>query len=231
MQTHFPPLRVAASWQALGNGYRIYNPALMRFHGPDAWSPFGRGGLNAYAYAADDPVNHLDPSGHFVIHVPQLLVLIGISVASLGAAGIAVNTANDTQRVLSSVASVLAGIGALAMGRHMYRKGRTRSPARVATTAKAKRSISPASQPVVPDRVTPTQVGPHDPSRRSTWPEALPVHKSRQEGASALQPPGVAFDPGFAPYGSSRPATRAPAHRGRETGGIQAVYAIRSQMY
>jgi RHS repeat-associated protein len=49
----------------LGNGYRAYLPALMRFTGPDSLSPFGAGGINAYAYGGEDPVNHVDPSGHF----------------------------------------------------------------------------------------------------------------------------------------------------------------------
>jgi RHS repeat-associated protein len=48
----------------LGNGYRAYNLILMRFHSPDSWSPFGRGGLNAYMYCAGDPVNFSDPTGH-----------------------------------------------------------------------------------------------------------------------------------------------------------------------
>lgn len=48
----------------LGNGYRAYNPVLMRFHCPDSLSPFGAGGLNPYAYCGSDPVNHADPSGH-----------------------------------------------------------------------------------------------------------------------------------------------------------------------
>ena len=34
----------------LGNGYRAFNPVLMRFNSPDSWSPFGEGGLNAYGY-------------------------------------------------------------------------------------------------------------------------------------------------------------------------------------
>ncbi len=34
----------------LGNGYRAYSPVLMRFNSPDSWSPFGEGGVNAYAY-------------------------------------------------------------------------------------------------------------------------------------------------------------------------------------
>ena len=48
----------------LGNGYRQFNTALMRFNSPDSWSPFGEGGLNAYAYCAGDPINKADPNGH-----------------------------------------------------------------------------------------------------------------------------------------------------------------------
>ncbi|WP_305887845.1 RHS repeat-associated core domain-containing protein, partial [Pseudomonas sp. SDI] len=44
--------------------YRGFNPLLMRFNSPDSFSPFGSGGLNAYAYCAGDPVNRRDPSGH-----------------------------------------------------------------------------------------------------------------------------------------------------------------------
>ena len=51
-------------WYLLGNGYRAYNPVLMRFHSPDSWSPFGDGGLNAYAYCLGDPVNRTDGTGH-----------------------------------------------------------------------------------------------------------------------------------------------------------------------
>jgi len=48
----------------LGNGYRAYNPILMRFTCPDNDSPFGVGGINPYAYCQNDPVNFADPSGH-----------------------------------------------------------------------------------------------------------------------------------------------------------------------
>ncbi|SCW48726.1 RHS repeat-associated core domain-containing protein [Pseudomonas sp. NFACC05-1] len=48
----------------LGNGYRTFNSVLMRFNSPDAWSPFGGGGLNAYAYCLGDPVNQDDSTGH-----------------------------------------------------------------------------------------------------------------------------------------------------------------------
>ncbi|MVV51070.1 RHS repeat-associated core domain-containing protein [Pseudomonas sp. PB120] len=55
----------------LGNGYRALNPVLMRFNSPDSWSPFGEGGLNAYAYCVGDPVNRLDPTGH--VNWPSLM--------------------------------------------------------------------------------------------------------------------------------------------------------------
>ncbi|MCQ9391468.1 RHS repeat-associated core domain-containing protein [Pseudomonas syringae] len=48
---------------ALGNGRRVFNPVLMRFHSPDSPSPFAEGGLNAYAYCSGDPVNRSDPDG------------------------------------------------------------------------------------------------------------------------------------------------------------------------
>jgi RHS repeat-associated protein len=48
----------------LGNGYRQFNPVLMRFNGPDSWSPFGEGGLNAYSYCLGDPINRVELDGH-----------------------------------------------------------------------------------------------------------------------------------------------------------------------
>ncbi|WP_427183331.1 RHS repeat-associated core domain-containing protein [Bordetella bronchialis] len=48
----------------LGNGYRWFVSALMRFNARDDLSPFGPGGINPYAYCTGDPVNYGDPSGH-----------------------------------------------------------------------------------------------------------------------------------------------------------------------
>ena len=47
----------------LGNGRRAFSPTLHRFVQPDPYSPFGKGGINRYAYSLGDPVNRHDPSG------------------------------------------------------------------------------------------------------------------------------------------------------------------------
>ena len=66
----------------LGNGHRAYNPVLMRFNSPDTLSPFGKGGLNAYAYCSGDPVNRSDPSGQFSLALVS--AAIGFAGALLG---------------------------------------------------------------------------------------------------------------------------------------------------
>jgi RHS repeat-associated protein len=68
----------------LGNGYRAYNPTLMRFNRPDSLSPFGNGGLNAYAYCTGDPVNRRDPSGHEV-DTRQLFGYVWMGLGLFGA--------------------------------------------------------------------------------------------------------------------------------------------------
>ncbi|WP_085655752.1 MULTISPECIES: RHS repeat domain-containing protein [unclassified Pseudomonas] len=74
----------------LGNGYRAYSPTLMRFLGPDSMSPFGGGGLNAYAYCLGDPVNRVDPTGHIswqsILGIGMGVLGIVASVLTMGAA-------------------------------------------------------------------------------------------------------------------------------------------------
>jgi RHS repeat-associated protein len=52
----------------LGNGYRFFDVVTHRFNSPDEFSPFGRGGVNAYVYCEGDPVNRTDPSGHITYY-------------------------------------------------------------------------------------------------------------------------------------------------------------------
>ena len=57
------PFDTHANCYHLGQGHRAYFPGKMRFSSPDRLSPFGLGGLNAYAYCNGDPVNYSDPQG------------------------------------------------------------------------------------------------------------------------------------------------------------------------
>ncbi|MBC3434706.1 RHS repeat-associated core domain-containing protein [Pseudomonas sp. BW16M2] len=54
---------VERGWYLLGNGHRVFCPSLMRFLSADVLSPFGRGGVNCYAYCLGDPVNKHDRGG------------------------------------------------------------------------------------------------------------------------------------------------------------------------
>lgn len=66
-------LEAVAATYLLGNGYRLFSPTLMRFHSTDSMSPFDRGGINCYCYCLNDPVNNIDPSGHFLERIYKLL--------------------------------------------------------------------------------------------------------------------------------------------------------------
>lgn len=74
------PLDAITGHYRLGNGYRAFNPALMRFNTPDSQSPFGQGGLNAYSYCLGDPVNRNDPDGHVSFRVVARVVRVLISL-------------------------------------------------------------------------------------------------------------------------------------------------------
>lgn len=135
-------LEPATGGYLLGNGHRLYNPVLMRFTRPDALSPFGKGGVNAYAYCEGDPVNGIDPTGEFLTALLGLLrsagagagvaftslvsikapasgiALGGIRVAIagglIGAAGAVMGVAGDKNAVIvASLGAGLVGTGAL----------------------------------------------------------------------------------------------------------------------
>jgi len=57
-------LEPATQLYLLGN-YRLYSTTLGRFLSADRLSPFEAGGVNSYAYCAGDPINYVDPTGHF----------------------------------------------------------------------------------------------------------------------------------------------------------------------
>lgn len=84
-------------WYHLGNGHRVYNPLLMRFHSPDLLSPFDVGGMNAYAYCSGAPVNRVDPTGR------SWLSLVGNSVGSV------LNTIFAGAAINRAAAAIVAG--------------------------------------------------------------------------------------------------------------------------
>ncbi|MNQ94802.1 hypothetical protein D3C85_1103380 [compost metagenome] len=120
-------------WYMLGNGYRTYNPVLMRFHSPDKLSPFGDGGLNPYMYCIGDPINYQDPTGRAgVFNIGSLLlkalttptgVLTAASIAT-GIAALAIEIDDPgspigTALIIVSAATGLgAGYRALGRGAH-----------------------------------------------------------------------------------------------------------------
>jgi RHS repeat-associated protein len=111
----------------LGNGYRAYNPVLMRFNCPDNLSPFGAGGINPYSYCAGDPVNYTDPSGHIsggwaiagiflgALGLAFSVFTVGMSIAAAGGVMAALSAASTTTLVVGGL-GVLSDLTAIASG-------------------------------------------------------------------------------------------------------------------
>ena len=92
---------------SLGNGHRVYNPVLRRFHSPDRLSPFGKGGVNPYAYCQGDPLNYTDPSGQFI----QWLTGNPAHVLGLNAGLFFLNLAALFTAVLTPVGVIASAVG------------------------------------------------------------------------------------------------------------------------
>ncbi|MFI8719578.1 hypothetical protein ACIGHF_17065 [Stenotrophomonas sp. NPDC077464] len=86
---------------------------MRRFHIPDQSSPFGRGGMNAYCYCGDDPINHADPSGHFLM--PIAAIFGGGAVALFGAAGaVALTGDSRSAKFLAMLGGAVLAVALLA---------------------------------------------------------------------------------------------------------------------
>jgi len=158
----------AGSWQILGNGYRVYNPVLMRFHSPDDMSPFGKGGLNAYGYCQLDPINQVDPSGHWSLNVfaanllgfrlrtPLVALVVAATAGALSAVGLAAASKNDTQRALSITAAVMFAGMSLKLGHHAWvkRKPAAATPVGAPAATPVPTPLTASAPPITPP--TPT---------------------------------------------------------------------------
>lgn len=109
----------------LGHGRRGYLPCPGRFLQPDRHSPFGIGGLNAYAYCAADPVNRTDPSGAAFTALIVGSIVIGATSATLQASLVATRSVKDTPArmmwgmrlgIVAGLASMVSGIAAGVLG-------------------------------------------------------------------------------------------------------------------
>jgi RHS repeat-associated protein len=111
-------------------GYRPYDPVLMCFLSPDSESPFGRGGLNPYAYCGGDPVNRVDPDGHswstwltgglgIALGVAAMVASFGAAspaIASLYAVGFSALTASGAMAISAATLSAISlGTGVASM--------------------------------------------------------------------------------------------------------------------
>ncbi|APC14456.1 hypothetical protein BLL42_01410 [Pseudomonas frederiksbergensis] len=104
-------------WYLLGNGYRAFNPLLMRFHGPDSWSPFGVGGLNAYMYCLGNPVRFKDETGHSVFSRLAMLFMYagGDDVVGAVASRVGSNAAKTAGRGSRQLVNVTDELGKLSV--------------------------------------------------------------------------------------------------------------------
>lgn len=135
----------------LGIGYRSYNPVTMRFNAPDTHSPFGDGGLNAYAYCLGDPVNQVDPDGHVPFAALKLYVskFTGFKMKALTQTSAGIMTPKywdpDLPSGQVSMTSLLSddGLPLAGMSKHTYRSLRGEGNKPVAPAPVAKKAPDP----------------------------------------------------------------------------------------
>ncbi|WP_413796031.1 RHS repeat-associated core domain-containing protein, partial [Aeromonas dhakensis] len=106
----------------LGQGYRAYNPGLMRFHVADSLSPFGEGGINPYAYCLGDPVSLVDPTGHISwqaglgIGLGKLGLIVAIATLGMGIKASVAMWGAAAGVSASAIASTSLGVVSSALG-------------------------------------------------------------------------------------------------------------------
>ena len=88
---------------------RYYDPETGRFLNEDLVSylePETIGGINLYAYCLNDPVNNIDPSGHFVL---SLLIALTVTGAVVGGATAGLIASSNGAQGWELAGSILGG--------------------------------------------------------------------------------------------------------------------------
>ena len=121
---HNNPIRYRGYYYDLETGLyylnsRYYDPETGRFLNQDLISyldPEPVNGLNLYAYCGNDPVNYVDPTGHFAIST----FLISLAIGSLVGWGLSelfgAQIAGGIGSVISGGTAIYTGIGLLSFG-------------------------------------------------------------------------------------------------------------------
>ena len=121
---HNNPIRYRGYYYDLETGLyylnsRYYDPETGRFLNQDLISyldPETVNGLNLYAYCGNDPVNYVDPTGHFAIST----FLISLAIGSLVGWGLSelfgAQIAGGIGSVISGGTAIYTGIGLLSFG-------------------------------------------------------------------------------------------------------------------
>ncbi|MCK1791568.1 RHS repeat-associated core domain-containing protein [Pseudomonas violetae] len=133
----------------LGNGYRAYNPRLMRFHSSDRFSPFGKGGLNAYLYCGGEPMMRADPSGQGWFSV---FATLNELFSGVGQAGGVVSKTKSVQTVKDSGFKTAVGrvVDQLFANADSPRLTQQKTGGRRARGARSKKDSHPHSAPGLP---------------------------------------------------------------------------------
>jgi RHS repeat-associated protein len=89
---------------------RWYDPALGRFTQPDTVVPSGPQGYDRYAYTSNNPVRYVDPTGHFVETLWDI-ISVGMDIADIAQNGL--NWGNGISLAVDVASVLIPGIPAV----------------------------------------------------------------------------------------------------------------------
>lgn len=91
-------------------GARWYDPVLGRFTQPDTIVPSGPQGYDRYAYTSNNPVRYVDPTGHFVETLWDI-ISVGMDIADIAQNGL--NWGNGIALAVDVASVLIPGIPAV----------------------------------------------------------------------------------------------------------------------